>query len=483
MWNDDTYVTENRTLDGARRAAPHLDRPEGERAVLPDGLHVLLDREAPLGARAARLPPRERPPPRRPTRCSSGRCSRGSACRARGWAAALFALHPMCVESVAWVTERKNTLSLFLSLLAMLAYLASRGAREGQRRAEDFLERVRGARRAEPRRRGSVARAPLLSHSSDSSSSSSPSSRRRPPSSFRPSSSSSSGGSAARSVGEDVRPLVPWFAVGIGSRRPHRVARADRGRGGGNGVVAEPAGPLRPRRPDRRSSTRRSSSSPRISPSSTSAGRSIARAFVAWLPALPALVALVARVAVPGAASAAARSRPSSSSAASSSPRWGSSTSTRCATRGSRTTSRTRPSRSSRGLVACGAAARPPQGARRRDGAPRPLAVAGILVLLGVLTSRQSRIYEGEETLWKDTLSKNSSCFSCETNYGFFLVNAGRDAEARRALRDVPRAQARQRPGAPEPRARRRAAREPRRGRRAPEGGVRDRPARTRPSS
>ena len=39
------------------------------------------------------------------------------------FAAAIFALHPVQVESVAWVTERKNVLSLSLALAAMLWYL------------------------------------------------------------------------------------------------------------------------------------------------------------------------------------------------------------------------------------------------------------------------------------------------------------------------------------------------------------------------
>ena len=37
--------------------------------------------------------------------------------------AALFALHPLHVESVAWASERKNTLSAFFGLLSLIAYM------------------------------------------------------------------------------------------------------------------------------------------------------------------------------------------------------------------------------------------------------------------------------------------------------------------------------------------------------------------------
>ena len=45
--------------------------------------------------------------------------------------AAVFAVHPLRVESVAWVVERKDVLTAFFAPLAMLAYFASCARRIG----------------------------------------------------------------------------------------------------------------------------------------------------------------------------------------------------------------------------------------------------------------------------------------------------------------------------------------------------------------
>ncbi len=67
-------------------------------------------------------------------------------------AAALFALHPVMVESAAWITERKNVLSLVLFLGALLAYLRHA---QGKSRVESREPRA-GSRSSTPDARRST---------------------------------------------------------------------------------------------------------------------------------------------------------------------------------------------------------------------------------------------------------------------------------------------------------------------------------------
>ncbi len=53
--------------------------------------------------------------------------------------AALFAIHPLRVESVAWITERKDVLSTMFGLLALLSYAASATSRRRAWLAVSFL--------------------------------------------------------------------------------------------------------------------------------------------------------------------------------------------------------------------------------------------------------------------------------------------------------------------------------------------------------
>ena len=55
---------------------------------------------------------------------------------------------------------------------------------------------------------------------------------------------------------------------------------------------------------------------------------------------------------------------------------------------------------------------------------------AGLLALLAVLTWRQSRMYAGIETLWQTTLERNPACFVAHSNLCNYLFQTGRIDEA-----------------------------------------------------
>jgi len=125
VWDDDSYVTENQTLHSLDGLEAIWLKPGATKqyyplvfssfwaeyrlwGLQPFGYHVV---NVLLHAVNAVL---------------LWRVLRRLEIAASWWAAAIFALHPVTVESVAWVTERKNTLSGLFYLLSALAWLRFR---------------------------------------------------------------------------------------------------------------------------------------------------------------------------------------------------------------------------------------------------------------------------------------------------------------------------------------------------------------------
>ena len=121
IWDDDDYVTENpllRDADGLRRIWTTTETPQYYPLVFttfwaeyhlwgqsPAGYHLVNILLHALNAFLV------------------GQILWTLGVRGAWWIALLFAVHPVHVESVAWITERKNVLSALFYLLAFVAYL------------------------------------------------------------------------------------------------------------------------------------------------------------------------------------------------------------------------------------------------------------------------------------------------------------------------------------------------------------------------
>jgi tetratricopeptide (TPR) repeat protein len=133
LWDDAAHVTAPslRTLDGLRRIWFQLGTTQQYYPVLHSafwlehriwgdsllGYHLVnVGLHAAAACLFALVLARARPTP-------------GALPGSEWLAAAVFALHPVCVESVAWISEQKNTLSLVFYLLSALAYLRFERAR------------------------------------------------------------------------------------------------------------------------------------------------------------------------------------------------------------------------------------------------------------------------------------------------------------------------------------------------------------------
>jgi tetratricopeptide (TPR) repeat protein len=128
IWDDDAYVTENATL----RTADGLRRIWTQPGAVPQYYPLVhttfwLEYHAwglnPVGFHAVNVLLHA------VNAVLVWQVLRRLELRGAWWVAAVFALHPVHVESVVWITERKNVLSGLFYLLALLAYLRFRPLR------------------------------------------------------------------------------------------------------------------------------------------------------------------------------------------------------------------------------------------------------------------------------------------------------------------------------------------------------------------
>ena len=122
VWDDDAHVTrpDLRSLHGLWRI---WFEPGRDPAVLPGPPQRVLGGAPPVGGFDPRVPPGQRRSCTwRRSSCSTASCGASSVPGAL-LGASVFALHPVCVETVAWISEQKNTLSAVFYLGAALAYL------------------------------------------------------------------------------------------------------------------------------------------------------------------------------------------------------------------------------------------------------------------------------------------------------------------------------------------------------------------------